>query len=85
MSFPSKSCKLHMSGRITVPPQDTWRQDVNYTPASIANLAPEAAEMLAVIEGVRCVAKWMLLIDNAGRRWEVRPSKGSRAKRAKWY
>jgi hypothetical protein len=73
------------SGRETVPPQDTWRKQLNYTPASIANLAPEGAEMLTLFEGVRCVANWMLLIDNAGRRWDVRPSKGSRAKRARWY
>jgi hypothetical protein len=36
-------------------------------------------------EGVRCEIAWLLIRDNAGRRWEVRPGIARRAKRIRWY
>jgi hypothetical protein len=70
--------------RIWVPPQEPLEKELT---VSVADSRPEGALMLAVIPGqdVDCTIRWLLLVDNAGRKWEVRPGKGSRAKRVKWY
>jgi hypothetical protein len=68
--------------RVMVPPQDTWDGSYDF---NIAHLAPENAVQLDLIRGVVVVIRWLLIIDNAGRKWEVRPSSGTRARRVKWY
>jgi hypothetical protein len=67
---------------IVVPPQDTWDSSHEF---NIAHLAPENAVQLSLIHGAVVVIRWLLIIDNAGRRWEVRPASGSRARRIRWY
>jgi hypothetical protein len=47
---------------------------------NVAHLAPDGAVQLSPIHGVTAAASWLLLIDNVGRRWVVRPRAG-RAKR----
>jgi hypothetical protein len=61
-----------------VPPQETVthesRDNVDHTvPTPDAQRDP--------INSPKCVINWLLLIDNAGRKWEVMPGKGGRAKR----
>lgn len=68
--------------RMRIAPQDTktWSTDSNF-----AHLAPDSAVQPAWFQGLDCRVKWALLIDNGGRRWEVSPSRGKRAKRVRWY
>jgi hypothetical protein len=68
--------------RIVVAPQVTWDGTYSF---DIAHLAPENAVQLDLIRGCVVVIRWLLIIDNAGRKWEVRPSSGTRARRVRWY
>ena len=68
---------------ITVAPDDKWESPEGRF--DLKDMAPEGAAQLSPVEGVRCVVTSLLLLDNAGRRWELRPGKGSRAKRVGWY
>jgi len=36
-------------------------------------------------DGTKCVIKYALVVDNAGRRWEARQRQGKPAKRIRWY
>ncbi len=52
----------------------------------VGHQAPAGANGLALPpDGVRCRVDWFLATDNAGRRWEVRPGQGKRARRLHWY
>jgi hypothetical protein len=68
-----------------VQPGETW--DNNGTPNRInfAHTAPPDAVQLAFTNGVRWQIDWLLILDNAGRKWEVRPGRGGRATRLAWY
>jgi hypothetical protein len=63
-----------------VRPEQTW--DNNSTPyeVNLAHTAPERAVQLDFIQGVRCEIDSVVVLDNAGRAWETRPSGGGRAK-----
>jgi hypothetical protein len=37
------------------------------------------------LEGVRCEINLVVVVDNAGRKWEIRPGGSGRAKRLAWY
>jgi len=68
---------------VRVPPQDTIKLPFGI---NVGHLAPEGASQLAAINGLAVHVEWMLLVDNAGRRWEVRPEKSGRAKRVRrWW
>jgi hypothetical protein len=68
---------------VQVPPQGTV--DLPFE-INVEHLAPEGASQLATDKGLAVHVEWMLLVDNAGRRWEVRPEKGGRAKRVRpWW
>jgi hypothetical protein len=69
--------------RVRVPPEETWDsgpQEVNF-----AHLAPEHADQIDLIEGMSYEIRWVLLVDNAGRRWEMRPMAGGSARRIRWW
>ncbi|HJQ08047.1 MAG TPA: hypothetical protein VJ836_01040 [Candidatus Saccharimonadales bacterium] len=71
------------SGRVRVAPEETWDsgpQEVNF-----AHLAPEHADQLDLIEGLSYEIRWVLMVDNAGRRWEMRPMVGGAARRIRWW
>lgn len=51
----------------------------------LKGIAPEGAAQLDPVDGVRCVVRGLMLLDNAGRRWVVRPGKGRRAAKVGWY
>ena len=52
---------------------------------SLAHQAPESATQLDPFSGFTCKVSWFLAIDNAGRRWEVRPGVGRRARWIRWH
>jgi hypothetical protein len=52
---------------------------------NLAHQAPGRAVQLDPLCGVTARVRWFLAIDNAGRRWEVRPGQGRRARRIRWY
>lgn len=64
-----------------VPPGETLQMPY---PVNFAHLAPDGAVQLSPIRGVTTIASWLLVIDNVGRRWVIRPRKG-RAMRWRWY
>jgi len=66
-----------------VAPQDVWTSGPKEQ--DLSHLAPEGATQLSLVYGVTCDIAWLLIRDNAGRRWEVRPGIARRAKRIRWY
>jgi hypothetical protein len=74
------SVKLFLND-FRVPPGETLDMP---SPVNVDHLAPEAAVQLAPFHGVNAAASWLLVTDNVGRRWIVRPREG-RAKRRRWY
>jgi hypothetical protein len=69
-------------GNILVPPGELFSSKSGF---DVGHLAPPGATQLDLFEGVEVVVAWMLVLDNAGRRWEVRPGVGERARRIRWY
>ena len=67
----------------TVPPGETRSLPF---PVNVAHLAPPDAVQLGLTDGVTPFVDWLLVVDNAGRKWEVRPETGRRAKqvRRRW-
>lgn len=65
-----------------VPPQDTV--DSQHV-VHVDNMAPKGARQLAIPNGVKASASWLLVIDNAGRRWQLCPGQAGRARRIRWY
>lgn len=46
---------------------------------------PQPDATVSTRDGISCVIDYMLVVDNAGRRWEVRPERGGPAMRVRWY
>ncbi|MGH3479316.1 MAG: hypothetical protein ACRDQD_21080 [Nocardioidaceae bacterium] len=63
---------------VVVPPMETV--PLPFT-VNIAHLAPHGTDELDFLNGIRPRVRWLLVVDNAGRRWDVRPETGGRAKR----
>ncbi|GAA5151734.1 hypothetical protein GCM10023321_19280 [Pseudonocardia eucalypti] len=70
---------------IDVPPQETV--EIPPFEVDISNAAPPDAAQLSPTNGVQVRVRWLLVVDNSGRRWEIRPEKGDRAKRVRqpWW
>lgn len=66
-----------------VAPQDVWSSGPQER--DLSHLAPEGARQPWLGDGVTGAIAWMMIRDNAGRRWEVRPGIARRAKRIRWY
>jgi hypothetical protein len=56
-------------------------KDVTPFPVNLAHLAPEGPRQLWWPGGVTVRVAWLLVIDNASRRWVIRPHRGKRAHR----
>lgn len=71
-------------GPFLVPPQAT----LNFSehPFDVSSLAPEGATQLSVVQHSVALVTRILVTDNAGRRWEIRPTSGGLARRVgrKW-
>lgn len=65
---------------VVIPPGKTAKLpfDVN-----VAHTAPVGATQLDLLRGIDCHVDWLLVLDNAGRRWHVRPERGRRARRVR--
>lgn len=59
---------------------DFWNNDGTPYEVNLAHTAPERAVQLDLIQGVRCEINSVVVLDNAGRKWQTRPSGGGRAK-----
>jgi hypothetical protein len=68
--------------KIVVPPGET--REIN-AEIDVSNHAPNDAKQLTFPDGVQGSIQWLLVHDNAGRSWELRPTKGRRARRIRWY
>lgn len=68
---------------IEIPPDET--RTVGPQKFNFAHLAPEHADQLDFAEGrgISYRIRWVLIADNANRRWEVQP--GRRTRRLRWY
>lgn len=85
-SFTTKSGKVPsraFNGPFTLPPNGSLPE--HNTPFHVGRQAPEGASRLDTHNGATATVRWFLATDNAGRRWEVRPGRGRRAKRIRWY
>lgn len=65
-----------------IPPQETWTHNHEF---NTAHQAPHEDCRLMFTRGVVCEVDWILAVDNAQRTWEIRPRRGRRAKRIRWY
>jgi hypothetical protein len=75
---------MRFLGAVGVAPQETWQSQ--WYPISLTHTAPADDAMLLIFsEGVKCVIRYALITDNAGRRWEIRQRQGKSAKRIRWY
>jgi hypothetical protein len=61
-------------------PNEFWNNNATPNEVNLAHTAPERAEALDPLTGVRCEINSVVVLDNAGRKWETRPSGGGRAK-----
>jgi len=72
----------YFMSNVRVPPQEKIERDF---PIDVGHMAPEHADQLSLEDGITCKILWMLIVDNVGRRWEVCPGVGRRARRIRWY
>jgi len=82
-SKPGTELSRCFQGRFLLPPDSSLPE--NPQKHHVGQQAPGRATQLDIINGVRATVRWFLAIDNAGRRWEVRPGRGQRARRIGWY
>ncbi len=83
---------VHVSGVRPIPlfhqdviqmaPNSEWSSDLDH---DVAHIAPDNAVQLELIRGAVCLPDVALVVDNAGRRWRVRPGAGRRAQRVGWW
>ncbi|MEV4079794.1 hypothetical protein AB0J43_05835 [Nonomuraea fuscirosea] len=73
---------LQFNNDVLLPPDSTIETKTN---VNVAHQAPEAGVQLDLIRGIECEVEWILIIDNAGRRWETHPGRPGRAKLMRWY
>jgi hypothetical protein len=71
-----------VNNEIRVPPQDTIQLPFD---VHIGHMAPERATQPDLVNGIVASVSWLLVVDNAGRRWDVRPDKGKRARRVRRF
>lgn len=69
--------------RFLLPPNDSLPEHSQKW--HIGHQAPQRDAQLYPTDGVSTTVQYFLAIDNAGRRWEVRPGRGRRARRIRWY
>jgi hypothetical protein len=75
---------MRFIGPVQIPPQKTWESQ--WLKTNLTHTAPEDHAWLDFLsEGARCVIRYGLITDNAGRRWETRHQRGKRARRIRWY
>jgi hypothetical protein len=68
--------RLFLDGSLLAPGE---QRDRTPTAHYVGHQAPPGATGLTLApHGVRCTVDWFLAVDNAGRRWEVRPGQGKR-------
>jgi hypothetical protein len=58
---------------LRIPPRRTWNNKAYPYEFDVAHTVPERAQQLDLVQGVRCEIDWLLLIDNAGVKWEIQP------------
>jgi hypothetical protein len=80
----AKGPRRLFQGPALIPPQETVAGQ--RLPYDMSDLAPDGASQLTFVEHSYAVVRWVLVIDNAGRRWEVRPISGRPARRVRrWW
>jgi hypothetical protein len=62
-------------------PGETWDNKGTSYEVNLAHTAPEGAVQLDFLQGVQCEISSVVVLDNAGRKWDIRPGAGGRAKR----
>jgi hypothetical protein len=81
---PGKADTSRFFGPIGIAPQKTW--DSQWITVNMTHTAPaDSASLVFTSDGVKCVIKYALIVDNAGRRWETRQRQGKPARRVRWH
>jgi hypothetical protein len=71
-------------GPVRIAPDKTWEGQPQEF--DLAHTAPHPeAQLWMLVGGITCRIRFVLVLDNAGRRWETRPGAGRRARRIRWY
>lgn len=78
---PGTESQMFFIDNVRLPPQETLRPECQ---VNVAHMAPDVASHLVFTDGILAHIEWILIVDNAGRRWVVRPERGGRAKRQRW-
>ncbi|MET9268083.1 hypothetical protein [Kribbella sp. NPDC003557] len=79
---PGTESQMAFHGNVIVALQAT--EDLSFT-VNVQHMAPDRAEHLSPTDGITARVEWLLVVDNAGRRWEIRPERGGRATRVRWW
>jgi hypothetical protein len=69
-------------GRFRLAPDDTHIQSHQL---DLSDDVPPESVGIWPAQGLRCDFRTILVTDNAGRRWRIRPGRGGPAKRLRWY
>jgi hypothetical protein len=81
---PGKKDTRRYLTEMQIPPGQ--EKPTSWWPIILAETAPEDDAILSFLSGgIKEVIDYMLVIDNSGRRWKVRPRKSKPAKRIRWY
>lgn len=75
---PGTESSLRFHDNFIVAPQDTVEIEFE---VNVEHMAPGVTDYLAFSDGISAKVEWLLVIDNAGRRWEVHPERGGKAVR----
>jgi hypothetical protein len=73
---PGVEPQLTFHSDVLLAPQET--KDLEFT-VNVEHMAPERGVQLAPTNGIHSKVEWLLVVDNAGRRWEIHPERGGRA------
>jgi hypothetical protein len=83
--IPTKGTRpeLIFQEKIILPPQETM--DLQFT-IDVSSHAPPDAHQLTPIDGIAVQAEWLLVLDSAGRKWQLKPGQAGRALRVRpWW
>lgn len=69
----------HFPEHISLAPQET--REIAPSPGDVSAQAPSSEGVVSFAPPPRVVINWALVVDNAGRRWVLRPEVGGRAER----
>lgn len=75
---PGVEPQLRFHNDLLVAPQET--KEIPFA-VNVEHMAPDRGVQLSPTDGLKSKVEWLLVVDNAGRRWEINPERGGQATR----